>query len=84
MRVSSYYNESKYVRFYRYPERIIRTNESLGKLNTGSSEFREIVKVLLRQGTKTSVTPNSNIVNFTIDDIRRLVTLETLHQREGF
>ena len=49
----------------------LRLNESLGNLNTGSSEFREIVKVLLKQGKKTSVTPNSNIVNFTIDDISK-------------
>ena len=44
-------------------------SESLGKLNTGTSEFREVVKALLKMKTDTGVSPNSNIVNFTVSDI---------------
>ena len=44
-------------------------NESLGKLNSGTNEFKEVVKALLQQKKITAVSPNSNIVNFTVSDI---------------
>lgn len=44
-------------------------NESLGKLNAGTSEFKEVVKALLKMNKYTGVSPNSNIVNFTVSDI---------------
>ena len=43
-------------------------SESLGRLNTGTSELREVVKALL-QHKSTNVSPNSNIVNFTVSDV---------------
>ena len=46
-----------------------KLNESLGKLNAGTSEFKEVVKALLKMKTDTGVSPNSNIVNFTVGDI---------------
>lgn len=48
---------------------IVALNESLGKLSKGSSEFKEVVKALLKMNKRTSVTPNSNIANFTVSDV---------------